>query len=54
MHLAEPRLYWRIKIAEKKWKYVPCHVVPIEQTGGGLMAMISLPPGPPGEGDESE
>ena len=54
MHLAEPRLYWRIKIADGKWKYCPAMIVPIEQTGGGLMAMISLPPGSPGEGDESE
>jgi len=54
MHLAEPRLYWRIKIADKKWKYMPAHIVPIERTGGGLMAMISLPPGPPVESDESE
>ncbi len=54
MHLAEPRLYWRVKMAENKWKYVPAHFVFIEPTGGGMMAMISLPPGPPGEGDESE
>ncbi len=55
MHLAEPRLYWRIKIADKKWKYVPAHIVPIEITGGGVMAMVSLPPAPVQEGgDESE
>jgi len=55
MHLAEPRLYWRIKVADKKWKYVPAHIVPIEQTGGGLMAMISLPPYPEGgRANESE
>jgi len=55
MHLAEPRLYWRIKVADKKWKYVPAHIVPIEQTGGGLMAMISLPPVPEGgRANESE
>jgi len=54
MHLAEPRLYWRVKMAENKWKYVPAHFVFIEPTGGGMMAMISLPPGPPSGGDESE
>ncbi len=54
MHLAEPRLLWRVKLAEGKWRYVPAHFVIIEQTGGGIMAMISLPPGPLGEGDESE
>lgn len=54
MHLAEPRLYWRIKIADGKWKFVPAHIVPIEFTGGGMMAMVSLPPGPPVESDESE
>ena len=52
MHLAEPRLYWRIKLRDGKWKYVPAHIVPIEQTGAGLMAMISLPPFP--ESDETE
>ena len=53
MHLAEPRLYWRIKIADKKWKYVPAHFVFVEHAGGGMMAMISLPPAPPIESDES-
>ena len=54
MHLAEPRLYWRVKIAEKQWRYVPAHFVFIENAGGGMMAMISLPPAPLGESDESE
>jgi hypothetical protein len=53
MHLAEPRLYWRVKLSDNKWKYVPAHIVPIERTGGGLMAMISLPPAPQIESDES-
>ena len=44
MHLAEPRLYWRIKIADGKWKYVPARFVLVEHTGSGMMAMISLPP----------
>jgi hypothetical protein len=56
MHLAEPRLYWRVKVADGKWKYVNAHFVFIEQTGGGMMAMISLPAPPStlSEGDESE
>jgi hypothetical protein len=54
MHLAEPKLYWRIKLGDGKWKYVSAHIVPIEITGGGMMAMVSLPPGPPVESDESE
>jgi len=54
MHLAEPRLLWRVKMAEGKWRYVPAHFVIIEHTGGGMMAMISLPPAPPQGDDESE
>ncbi len=54
MHIAEHSLYWRIKIADGKWKFVPAHIVPIEFTGGGDMAMVSLPPGPPVEDEESE
>ena len=57
MHLAEPRLLWRVKLAEGKWRYVPAHFVIIEHTGGGIVAMISHPPSPAGENqgeDESE
>jgi len=54
MHLAEPRLYWRVKQPSGRWLYVPAHFVFVEQSGAGMLAMISLP-APPSQGDaESE
>lgn len=52
MHLAEPRLLWRVKQLDGTWKYVPAHWVLVEQVGANMMAMVSLP-APPNETDES-
>ncbi len=52
MHLAEPRLLWRVKQIDGTWKYVPAHWVMVEQVGPNIMAMVSLP-APPTESDES-
>lgn len=53
MHLAEPRLLWRVKQLDGTWKYIPCKWVVVEQVGPNVMAMIALP-APPVETDETE
>ena len=54
MHLAEPRLLWRVKQLDGTWKYVACKWVVVEHVGPNIMAMLALPAPPHSGGDESE
>lgn len=57
MHLAEPRLLWRVKQRDGTWRYVPAKWVLVEQTGpGAIMILVNLPAPPESDesGDESE
>lgn len=54
MHLAQPRLYWRVKQIDGTWKYEPAMFVFIEQQGSGMLAMVTFPPVPLSGVDESE
>ncbi len=55
MHLAEPRLLWRVKQLDGTWKYVPARWVLVEQTGpGAVMVVVNLPQPPLSGGDETE
>ena len=43
MHMAEPRLLWRVKQLDGTWKYVPAHWILVEKLGPNAMMMVSLP-----------